>query len=364
MYMMRTWWVVAVAVTGAWGLPGATAQERGGEEQRLVNILEGLEHGLVALEHLGLREEHDRLRMVADDVRGELRFLRRRGGAERGPQTELQIVEGQVGALQLALPALREAERRDAAEMIERAIAARQAALERARDPEGRRGRDRSPNREQIVEILVMAEHIYREFGMNERADMLSRQTEELWPRRDRERVREREHARERNRDHERPPDARREAAMRDLEIMHLAMAALKEKGRHDSAELLHRAIRAREVRLEGRRDREAIEIHEQAPTLGQQIELLAYAADLWEEFGHERKAEMVGGLAARMRESWQRGEGRRGEGQRQGQRRGGEQRRNVPPDRIEQLERRLAEIEQALEETREQLRAARRQQR
>jgi hypothetical protein len=362
MYIKRTWWVVAFAVAGAWGLPGATAQERGDEEQRLVNILEGLEHGLVALEHLGLREEHDHLRMVADDVRGELRFLRRRGGAERGPRTELQVAESQIGALELALPALREAERRDATEMIERAIAARQAALDRARDPETRRERERSVNREQIVEILVMAEHIYREFGMNERADLLSRQTEELWPRRDRERVRERDRERDPDRapDRERPQDARREAAVRDLEIMHLGLAALKEADRHDSAELLHRAIRAREVRLEGRRDREAIEIHEHAPTLGQQIELLAYAAELWEEFGHERKAELVGGLAERMRKSWQRGEGRRGEGQR-GR---GEQRRNVPPDRIEQLERRLAEIEQALEETREQLRAARRQQR
>jgi hypothetical protein len=85
-------------------------------------------------------------------------------------------------------------------------------------------------------------------------------------------------------------------------------MAALKEARRDDSAELLHRAIRAREVQLEGRRDREAAQAREQAPTLGQQIELLAYAADLWQEFGHEEKAKVVGELAERMRSSWRRG--------------------------------------------------------
>ena len=43
MRMKWIWWVVAVAVAASWGAPGATAQERGDEEERLVNILEGLE---------------------------------------------------------------------------------------------------------------------------------------------------------------------------------------------------------------------------------------------------------------------------------------------------------------------------------
>jgi hypothetical protein len=489
---MWTWGAVAVVAVGLGAVPSAHAQQRTDEEQRLVEILEGLEHGLVALERLGLHDEHEQLQRVANDLRGELRFHRRRGHRDRvaqepnasrqqvirlaeqfqellavtrdehaaveheidqlardnevtrqviskitqdlprlrdtgnrqesarvgrtladyerrlegnrrhletlkgqwarlsemlerlesaypnveshlgqadrrhdtlarderitdlerhaqevlehvrqwsgeapGPRrTELQTVESQIEALQLALPALREAERRDAAELVERAIVARKTMLEGRRDEETRRIRELAPGREQIVEILVAAERIYREFGMDERAATLSRMTEELWPRRDRAR--------------QRAQSGRNEEAIHALEVMRMALPALKEEGRRDSAELLQRAIRAREVQLEGRRDREAARIREQAPTLGQQIELLAYAAELWQEFGHEEKARIVRELAERMRASMRRGDDRRG---------GGERRRDALLPRIEQLENRLAAIEQSLEEIRARLR-------
>jgi hypothetical protein len=497
-----TWGAVAVAAFGLGAEPSATGQPRGDEEQRLVEILEGLEHGLVALERLDLREQHEQLELVADDVRGEIRQYRRRGGRDRGAQgpdasweqlarlaeqfqellgvtrdelanvegeidqltrdnevtrqviskitqdlpglketgnrqgsarvgrtladyerrlegnrqrletlkgqwarlskmlerleaaypdvesrlgqaqrrhdgrareeritklnrhvletleqyrqwrgetpaprrAELQIVEGQVGALQLALPALRETERRDAIELVERAIAARKTSLEGRRDEEARRIRERAPGREQIVEILVLAERIYREFDMEDRAEKLSRMTEELWPRR------------QRPRQQARPGPS--EEAIHAVEVMKMAVKALKEAEHHDSAELLHRAIRAREVQLEGRRDREAAQIREQAPTLGQQIELLAYAADLWQEFGHEEKARVVGELAERMRSSWRRGADRRGGEPRRETRNQPQGRRDALLPRIEQLEHRLAEIEQGLEEIKARFRA------
>jgi hypothetical protein len=496
-----TWGAVAVAAFGLGAAPSATAQPRVDEEQRLVEILEGLEHGLVALERLDLREQHEQLQLVADDVRGEMRQHRQRGGRDRGARqpnasreqlarlagqfqelvsvtrdelahvegeidqlsrdnevtrqviakitqdlpglretgnrqgsarvgrtladyerrlegnrkrletlkgqwarlskmlerleatypnvesrlsrarhrddsrareeritkldrhvqetleqyrqwsgetrdprrTELQSVEGQVGALQLALPALRETERRDAIELVELAIAARKTMLEGRRDEEARRIRERAPGREQIMEILVLAERIYREFEMQDRAEKLSRMTEELWPRR------------ERARQQARP--GRNEEAIHVVEVMRTALKALKEAERHDSAELLHRAIRAREVQLEGRRDQEAARIREQAPTRGQQIELLAYAADLWQEFGHEEKARVVGELAERLRSLWRRGEdGRRGEPRRQ-TRNQPQGRRDALMPRIEQLEHRLAEIEQGLDQIKARLR-------
>jgi hypothetical protein len=342
--------VVAVVVVGCLATPAATAQQRDEEARRLVEILEGLEHGLVALERLGLHDEHERLQRVANDVRGELRHQRRRGSRDpgereadtpwrtdrrdnsrargerddrerrRGERTELQVVEGQIGALQLALPALREAERRDAVELVERAIGARKMMLEGRRDEEARRIRERAPGREQTVELLVLAEKIYREFGMNERAASLSSRTEELWPKRQRPRR----------------PAVRSEEAIHVLEVMNMALPALKEAGRHDAAELLQRAIRAREVQLEGRRDRESAHIREQAPTRGQQIELLAFAAELWQQFGHEQKAQVVGELAERMRSSQGRG--------------------GLLP-RIERLEARVAELESGLQKVRAQLR-------
>ena len=497
-----TWGVVAVAVIGLGAAPPATAQPRGDEEQRLIEILEGLEHGLVALERLDLREQREELQHVADDVRGEIRHFRQRAGRERGARqpnasweqlarladqfqelldvtrdelanvegeidqlsrdnevtrqviskitqdlprlretgnrqgsarvgrtladyerrlegngqrletlkgqwarlskmlerleaaypnvesrlsqaqhrtahhdredritnldrhvqetleqyrqwrgetpdprrAELQIVEGQVGALQLALPALRETERHDAVELVERAIEARKTMLEGGRDEEARRIREHAPGREQIVEILVLAERIYREFDMEDRAEKLSRMTEELWPRRERARRQAR-------------PEPNEEA-IHVIEVMRRALPALEEAGRDDSAELLHRAIRAREVQLEGRRDREAARIREQAPTRGQQIELLAYAADLWQEFGHEEKAKVVGELAERMRSSWRRGEDGRGGEPRREPRNQPQGRRDALMPRIEQLEHRLAEIEQGLEEIKARFRA------
>jgi hypothetical protein len=215
--------------------------------------------------------------------------------------------------------------------------------LEGRRDAEARRIRERAPGREQIMEILVLAERIYREFDMGDRAEKLSRMTEELWPRR------------ERARQQARP--GRNEEAIHVVEVMRTALKALKEAERHDSAELLHRAIRAREVQLEGRRDQEAARIREQAPTLGQQIELLAYAAKLWEEFGHEEKAKVVGELARQLRSSWQRGNDRRRDEPRREMRNQPQGRRDALMPRIEQLEHRLAEIEQGLEEIKARLR-------
>ena len=298
-----------------------------------------------------VQETLGRYRQWRGDAPGPRRQQREPGPRRpRTGQTELQIVEGQVGALQMALPALREAERRDAVELVEWAIAARKMMLEGRRDEEARQIRQRAPGREQIVEILVLAERIYREFDMPDRAEKLSRLTEELWT------------PRQRARQQERP--GRNEEAIHAVEVMRTALKALKESQRHDSAELLHRAIRAREVQLEGRRDREAAQIREQAPTLGQQIELLAYAAKLWQEFGHEQKAKVVGELAERMRASWRRGEERRrGDDRRRDEprretRNQPQGRRDALMPRIEQLEHQLAEIEQGLDQIKARLRA------
>lgn len=92
-----------------------------------------------------------------------------------------------------------------------------------------------------------------------------------------------------------------REAALHQIEIMRTGMPALLEAGRKDTAELLEHAIHARELALKGRTDDEAMEIRESAPTLGQQVEILNYAASLWDKFGDREKAKIVGGLAEEM---------------------------------------------------------------
>jgi hypothetical protein len=93
-----------------------------------------------------------------------------------------------------------------------------------------------------------------------------------------------------------RSPEA--DAIRRQIEVMELALKALVEAERRDAAELMERAIRARQLMLTGRRDDEAREILERAPNPEQLADVLAAAAGIWKEFRDAEKAEAVGRLA------------------------------------------------------------------
>ncbi len=315
--------VVACAACALWGRP-ALAQDRADGRERLVNILEGLEQGLVALERLGRHEAHQILQHVAEDVRRE---LHERGDRHRD-LTEREIAERQIAVLRMALPALREAQREEAVELASRAIRAREVGLEGRRDDEAHRLRNRAPNRERTVELLVLAQEIYREYGDRERANALSRMTEELWrPHRERRsRVRE------------------RERAIHEVEVMRLALPALREGGRRDAAELLERAIQGRES---------GVVRGGPEPGPGDLAEILHLASDLWLEFGHPDRAEVVAELAEKMRARWR---ATRQRHERQFER-SPEWPRETAPHRVEQLEERIAELQHALDSLREELR-------
>ena len=315
--------VIACAACLLWAGP-APAQERAGERERLVNILEGLEHGLVALERLGRHDAHQMLQRIAEDVRREIHG---RGDRHRD-FTEREIAVRQIAVLRMALPALREAHREEAVELVARAIRAREVGLEGRRDHEARRIRDRAPNRDRTIELLVLAEHIYRESGDRERAQALSRMTEELW----------RPHRKRRSRETERM------RATHEVEVMRLALPALREGGRRDAAELLERAIKARES---------GVVRGGPEPGPGDLAEILRLAADLWREFGHSDRAETVAELAEHMRTRWR--ETRERHGERTERTR--PPRREAALHRAERLEERIAELERALDMLQEQLR-------
>ncbi len=113
------------------------------------------------------------------------------------------------------------------------------------------------------------------------------------------------EHEGRREHDEERAkrerPKSEREVAIHQLEVMRMALHALKEANRGDAAELLTLAIRAREMMLEGRRDEEAHQIRERAPNREQLVEILSLAAKLWREFGNADKSTVVGQLTEQM---------------------------------------------------------------
>ena len=147
---------------------------------------------------------------------------------------------------------------------------------------------------------------------------------------------------------------------MQRLHRMEQAVHALLEAGREDAADLLRRAMRAVEVRLEGRTDREARRIWEGAPDLPNQVELLRMAARLWREFGHEEKAAAVAELAEEL---WAGRDRPRERDERRREPRREERQTDREPalmERLERLEVQLAEIHEQLREMREALRRRR----
>jgi biopolymer transport protein ExbD len=87
----------------------------------------------------------------------------------------------------MALPALKEANRGDAAELLMMAIRSRELLLEGRRDEEAQRIRERAPGREQVAEILSMAAKLWREFGKAEKGAVVGQLAEQLAGRRRRQ---------------------------------------------------------------------------------------------------------------------------------------------------------------------------------
>jgi hypothetical protein len=77
----------------------------------------------------------------------------------------------------------------------------------------------------------------------------------------------------------------------RNLETLGLAMKGLAEAERHDAAEMVGRAIKARRLMVEGRRDPEAMQIMSKSPDEVQLAGLLLKAAGCWREFKQPEKA-------------------------------------------------------------------------
>jgi hypothetical protein len=109
--------------------------------------------------------------------------------------------------------------------------------------------------------------------------------TGKLWPRREEAR-----------------PHPEREALKHQIHALKMAGDAFREAGKEEALEKVHRAIRARECALEGRRDEEAQEIRRRAPDREETIELLTWARKLYDEWGKEDRAVALGRMAEALR--------------------------------------------------------------
>ncbi len=208
----------------------AKKHKRGGD---LINTLEGLEQGIVALRKLGKKEEAAHLQEIAKGVRRRIeggKKQKQRGMGER------ELVKNHIETLRIAMHGFQEAEKREWAEQIEHAIHARELGLEGRRDEEAIHIRKTAPSDGHLAELLHVAAKYYSEWGHPDRAERVAKlsawfghrwndqkagkKKRERAGRRERDREqgeRRQEERRHRERDR-RGPDDRMQAAMERIE--------------------------------------------------------------------------------------------------------------------------------------------------
>jgi hypothetical protein len=163
-----------------------------------------------------------------------------------------------------------------------------------------RGGPEREREREVRIRREVEERREDRKWEEREREERIRREIEERIEGRERE-ERERRRERDEGRATRARPKSEREVVLHQLEVMRMALSALKEAERGDAAELLTLAIRAREMMLERRNDEEAHRVQERSPNREQLIDILSMAAELWREFGNAEKSAVVGQLAEEL---------------------------------------------------------------
>jgi len=145
----------------------------------------------------------------------------------------------------------------------------------------------------------------------------------------------------------------------RNMDTLRIAMKALEEAEKHDAADIMERAIHAREVMIKGRTDEEAQQIMHKGPDDANLAEFLNMAAHCWREFKEPEKAdrceELGNFLRARLEDQQRaRKEGARREGGADAGRREGP--RPGPDDRMAQIEQRLDRMERMLQNALEEM--------
>ena len=109
---------------------------------------------------------------------GQQRESRRDGAPE--VSKEYKVAAQQIEVMQTALVALREGEREDSAELLERAVQARVVRLRRLKGEEAKVALEREPKRSQTVDVLGLAAKLWREFGHKEKAAAVGQLAEKL----------------------------------------------------------------------------------------------------------------------------------------------------------------------------------------
>ncbi|MHC4974785.1 MAG: hypothetical protein ACYTG3_20910 [Planctomycetota bacterium] len=256
-------------------------------------------------------------------------------------EQEIRHAEKRLRAMLREAEELQEAGRREEADRVRRKADELRAAIERGREHQ-RRKREHGEQDEiqKILQGLEHGIHALRKLKRHEEAEHLMEIARDV--------------KRELAERHEAGKEI--EVAKWQLKVLRLGVEALVKAKRQDGAELLERALHARRLHLEGRRDEEAMRIRERAPGPEDQAELLRVAADWLAEWGEKEKAAAVDKLAKQLLEK--------------SRRRGERERRREPEHlertmhEVERLHERVAHLERVIRELREQVQALRRERR
>ena len=280
--------------------PAAHADDEHEAAEEREEIAEGLEHGIEALRALGGHDEVvDHLRRILERLEREPR--RRARAARRGPEHE--IIERWIEIMEIGRDVVAEAERAKPAEVLEHAMHALELTLEGRRDEEAMHIRRTAPSRERQADALLLAAEIAQDQGHRRHAKALTRLGRHLQEARD---------AEHEHREDEGEDEKERRGLAQRVEVLRLAMPALREGEKKDAAELIERAIHTGELLLEGREDEEAQKVFRRTPDLETLSKILAVAATLWADFGNKENAKAVAGLSAYYAERAQGHEERR----------------------------------------------------
>lgn len=304
-------------------------------------VLHGLEMGMEALKAVRRHDELKAVAKVADEIR---KLLKKAHSDHDGRDAEIDAAKRRLEVLRAAFHGLREGEKREAMERMEHAIHALELRIEGRRDEEAQEIRRTAPKVGEQIELLQLAAKLWDGFGHERKAEAIHGLAEELAAasRRKTDRVRRA------------PTDRKpveREVVEKRRKVVRFAMAAFREAEKPHLAEQMERLLHAYEIALAGRKDDEAREIWRQAPGREEQAELMASAAHLYAEWGHEERAHALMALSHELRS-------RKADRLRTDRRPGA---RAEPREHLERLQGQLHEIREMVERLEKELQALRR---
>jgi hypothetical protein len=215
------------------------AAREGGDDPR-VQALHNMEKAIAALDKAGYEGMAKEMRGMADRLRGEIK------GVRGQPNPEAEFWRRNLDTLRIARNALLEAQREDGADLLERAIHARELLVEGKPD-RAEKAMKEGPGDLDIAELLLSSAGFWRSFGHADK----SAQCEEL--------ARFLQHrARERGAEREKPRADRRERGGPEDRMAQLEERVERmERMLHDALERLEARDRQREVERDRDRERD-----------------------------------------------------------------------------------------------------------